>query len=182
MAQHHIGLSSHSYHNCKIPFLYEHIMTPFMTRRRRRLLIRIIHLNTRIYHAYCLLHQSSSPPFAFRINQGRLVPVSPSLVRDLPSFCDPFYKPKVLYRPVTLLPSMGPFRLHAVYHVPSDSRFCLGCTNTSYVTLGFFILFTSTAWTSSYFLPLSYLKWLWSLFLVIMRVSTLGLVFCFTLA
>jgi len=70
------------------------------------------------------------------------VPVSSSLVRDLPYFCDPFYKPKVLYRPVTLLPSMGSFRLHAVYHVPSDCRFCLSCTNTSYVTLGFFILHT----------------------------------------
>lgn len=30
--------SSHPYHNCKIPFLYEHVMTPFMTPRRRRYL------------------------------------------------------------------------------------------------------------------------------------------------
>jgi len=29
MAQLHIVSSSHSYHNCKIPFLYEHIMTSF---------------------------------------------------------------------------------------------------------------------------------------------------------
>jgi len=156
-------------------------MTSFMTRRRRRLLIPIIHLITRIYHAYRLLHQSSSPPIRIPY-QSRSSRARVTVARPRSPFCDPFYKPKVLYRQVTLLPSMGPFRLHAVYHVPSDCRFCLSCTNTSYVTLGFFILFTSTAWTSFSFLPSSYVKWLWSLSLVIMRISNLGLVFCFTLA
>ena len=61
-------------------------MTPFMTRWRRRLLIPIIHLITRIYHAYRLCTDQVRPPFAFRIIQGRLVPVSSSLVRDLLSF------------------------------------------------------------------------------------------------
>ena len=36
--RHFIVSSSHPYHNCKIPFLYEHIMTPFIAPRRQRYL------------------------------------------------------------------------------------------------------------------------------------------------
>jgi len=68
-------------------------MTPFMTRRRRRLLIPIIHLITRIYLASRLCTNRVRPPFAFRINQGRL-PVSLSLVRDFPSLATPSTKQK----------------------------------------------------------------------------------------
>jgi len=118
-------------------------MTPSMTRQRRRLLIPIIHLITRIYHAYRLCTNQVCPPFAFRINQGRLVPVSPSLVRDLPSFATPFYQPKVLYHQVTFPCHWVLFActLYIMYY--QSCRFCLICTNTSYVTLDFFILFTS---------------------------------------
>jgi len=94
-----------------------------MTRQRRRLLIPIIHLITRIYHAYRLLHQSSSPPirisYQSRSSRARVTVARPRS----PFFCDPSYKPKVLYRQVTLLLSMGSFRLHAVYHVPSELSF-----------------------------------------------------------
>jgi len=103
MVQLHIVSSSHSYHNCKIPFLYEHLMTPFMTRRRRRLLIPIIHLITRIYHAYCLLHQSSSPsiriPYQSRSSRARVTvarPRSPVFLRPLLQ-SKSFYIVKLLY-------------------------------------------------------------------------------------
>jgi len=79
--------------------------------------------------------------------------VSPSLVRDLLSFATPPTKPKVLYRQVTLLLSMGSFRLHAVYHVPSELTFLsyLYQYPLRYPRI-FFILFTSTAWTPFTFL------------------------------
>jgi len=96
-------------------------MTPFTTRRLGRLLIPIIHLITRIYHAYRLRTNQVRPPFAFRIIQGRLMPVSSSLVRDLPSFATPSTtNQKVSYHQITFLPSMGISRLHAVYHVLSE--------------------------------------------------------------
>jgi hypothetical protein len=93
-----------------------------MTRQRRRLLIPIIHLITRIYHAYRLCTNQVCPPFAFRINQGRLVLVSPSLVRDLPSFATPSTDQK-FYIIKLLSLSVGSFRVHAVYHVLSELSF-----------------------------------------------------------
>jgi hypothetical protein len=74
--------SSHPYHNCKIPFLYEHIMTPIMTPRRRRYLF-VLSISSRA----STLHIVFAPiMFAIhshsRINQGRPVPVSPLLVHD----------------------------------------------------------------------------------------------------
>jgi len=158
MVQLHIVSSSHSYHNCKIPFLYEHLMTPFMTRRRRRLLIPIIHLITRIYHAYCLLHQSSSPsiriPYQSRSSRARVTVARPRS----PVFLRPLLQSKSFYIVKLLYSRQWALFACTLYHVRSDCRFCLSCTNTSYVTLGFFILFTSMAWTSFYFLPFSYVK------------------------
>jgi len=122
-------------------------MTPYMTRRRRRLLIPIIHLITRIYHPYRLCTNQVRPPFAFHIIQGRLVPVSSSLVRDLPSFATPSTNQKFY---IKLLSShqwvLFACTLYIMYY--QSCRFCLICTNTSYFTPGFFfILFTSDAWT-----------------------------------
>lgn len=154
---------------------------PFMTRRRRRLLIPIIHLITRIYHAYRLCTDQVRPPFAFRIIQGRLVPVSSSLVRDLLSFATPstnqkFYIIKLLSSHQWVLFACT---LYIMYY--QGCRFYLICTNTSYVTPGFFSYYSSGAWTPFFFSFSSYAKWPRSLSLVIMRVFTLGLVFCFTL-
>lgn len=112
-------------------------MTPYMTRRRRRLLIPIIHLITRIYHAYRLCTNQVRPPFAFRIIQGRLVPVSSSLVCDLsfatPSTNQKFYIIKLLFSHQWVLFTCT---LYIMYY--QSCRFCLICTNTSYVTPGFF--------------------------------------------
>ena len=159
-------------------------MTPFMTRQRRRLLIPIIHLITRIYHAYRLLHQSSSPPiripYQSRSSRARVTVARPRS----PFFCDPSYKPKVLYRQVTLLLSMGSFRLHAVYHVPSELSFLsyLYQYLLRYPRIFHTIHFDGLDPFFFSFLVVHEVKWLWSLSLVIMRVSTLGLVFCFPLA
>jgi hypothetical protein len=114
--------SSHPYHNCKIPFLYEHIMTPFMTPPAPTLLIPIIHLITRIYLAYRLCTNHVCPPFAFRI-QSRSSRIGVTIARPRsPSFaCDPFDKPKGLYHQNYFPPTQWVFRLHAVYHVLSES-------------------------------------------------------------
>jgi hypothetical protein len=95
--------SSHPYHNCKIPFLYEHVMTPFMTPPAPTLLIPIIHLITRIYLAYRLCTNHVCPPFAFRITVS--IKVVPCLCHHRSSTItftgEPFDKPKVLYHQVT---------------------------------------------------------------------------------
>lgn len=51
------------------------------------------------------------------------MPVSPLLVLDLPFFATPPTNQKFYIVKVTLLLSMGSFRLHAVYHVPSELSF-----------------------------------------------------------
>ena len=155
-----------------------------MTRQRRRLLIPIIHLITRIYHAYRLLHQSSSPPiripYQSRSSRARVTVARPRS----PFFCDPSYKNQKFYI-VKLLYScqwvLFACTLYIMYH--QSCRFCLICTNTPYVTLGFFSYYSlRRPGPLLLFFSSSYVKWLWSLSLVIMRVSTLGLVFCFPLA
>ena len=92
-----------------------------MTRRRRPLLITIVHLS-RASTTHIVLHQSSSPsiriPYHSRSARARVI-----VARPRSPFCDPFYKSKVLYHQVTFLRSMGTCRLHAVYHVPSELSF-----------------------------------------------------------
>jgi len=133
--------SSHPYHNCKIPFLYGHVMTQFMTLRRRRYLFLLSISSTRIYLAYRLCTNHVCPPFAFRINQGRPVPVTTARPRSplLANPSKPFDKPKVLYHQVTFRHryTVGPFdcTLYIMYY--QTCRFCLICNNTSYVTPDF---------------------------------------------
>lgn len=132
-------------------------MTPIMTPRRRRLLIPIIHLITRIYLAYRLCTNHVCPPFAFRITVS--IKVVPCLCHHCSSTitftCEPFDKPKVLYHQVTFPTppyTVGLFdcTLYIMYH--QNCRFCLICTNTSYVTPDFhtiptpvlFLIFHST--------------------------------------
>jgi len=175
-------ISSHrriQYHNCKIPFLYEHIMTPCMTRRRRRLLIPIIHLITRIY-----THIVSTPiKFAFHSHSISFKVVSCPCHRRSSAI-------SLLLRPLLqnksfissyFPPSMGTFRLHAVYHVLSE----LSLLSYLYEYLlrypGFFHTIYFRPWTAFTSLFSSYAKWPRPLSLVIMRVFPLGLVFCFTL-
>jgi len=167
------------YHNCKIPFLYEHIMTPFMTRRRRRLLIPIIHLIMRIY-----THIVSTPiKFALHSHSISFNVVSCPCHRRSSAI-------SLLLRPLlqnkSFISSYFPRQwvlfartLYIMYY--QSCRFCLICTNTSYVTPGFFHTIYFRPWTPFSLLFSSYAKWPRSLSLVIMRVFTLGLVFCFTL-
>ena len=118
--------SSHPYHNCKIPFLYEHIMTPFMTPRRQRYLF-LLSISSRastshiVFAPIMLALHSHSVSF-------KVVPCRVTIARPRSPFfaCDPFDKPKVLYHRVTFrlpLPRNGYFQLHAVYHVLSGLSF-----------------------------------------------------------
>ncbi len=111
-----------------------------MTRQRRRLLIPIIHLITRIYHAYRLCTNQVRPPFAFRINQGRLVLVSRSLVRDLPSFATPSTDQK-FYIIKLLSPVSGFF---------SRAR-CISCTIRAVVFVLFVPIPPTLPWIFSYY-------------------------------
>jgi hypothetical protein len=114
--------SSHPYHNCKIPFLYEHVMTPSMTPRRRRYLF----LLSPSHHAHLprisSLHQSCLPsiriPYPSRSSRACVTfarPRSPLLAT--PSISQKFYIIELLSD--TSLAS-GSFRLHPVYHVLSE--------------------------------------------------------------
>ncbi len=86
-------------------------MTPFMTRQCWCQLIPIIYLIMLIMcisHAYHLCTNQVCPPFTFRINQGHLMPVSPSLIHNLPSFVTPSTKQKFY---IIKLLSVGRHRL-----------------------------------------------------------------------
>ena len=112
--------SSHPYHNCKIPFLYEHIMTPFMTPRRQRYLF-LLSISSRastshiVFAPIMLALHSHSVSF-------KVVPCRVTIARPRSPFfaCDPFDKPKVLYHRVT-------FRLPTTQWVFSIAR-CISCT------------------------------------------------------
>jgi len=117
-------------------------MTPFHDTPAPTLLIPIIDLITRIYLAYRLCTHHVRPPFAFRINQGRPVPVSLSLVRDLPLLAKPSISQKFYI--IELLSDTQPHThkwvvsistLYIMYY--QNCRSCLICTNTSYVTPDF---------------------------------------------
>ena len=130
--------SSHPYHNCKIPFLYEHIMTPSMTPRRRRYLF-LLSISSRASTSHIVF-----APIMFALhshsvfNQGRPVLVSLSLVHDLPPLlATPSISQKSFISSNYFHPTQWAFRLHAVYHVLSEFVFVLFCTNTSYVTPDF---------------------------------------------
>jgi len=130
------------------------------------------------HHAHLLAYRFCTnhvrPPFAFRINQGRLVPVSLSLVRDLLHFATPLTDQKFHIIKLFSLSPLG-------YCTPAD---CISCTIRAVVFALFvpipptlpwiFILFTRTPRPHS-FSSLS-ARWSLSLFLVIMRVFTVGLV------
>ena len=140
------------------------------------LIIPIIHLITRIYLAYRLCTKHIYPPLSFRVNQGRLVPVSLSLVCDPPpvhfatfSISQKIYIIKLLLTPRAHRGSFA-CTLYIMYH--QSCHFCPFCTNTSYVTPDFRTIHFDD-WTPFIF-PSPYARWLLSLSLVIMRVSTLG--------
>jgi len=120
--------SSHPYHNCKIPFLYEHVMTRFMTPRRRRYLF-LLSISSRASTSHIVF-----APIMFALHSHS---VSIKVVRcqchlrssTITFTCDPFDKPKVLYHPVT-------FRHPPTQWVLSIAR-CISCT----IRIVVFVLF-----------------------------------------
>ena len=110
--------SSHPYHNCKIPFLYEHVMTPFMTPRRRRYLF-LLSISSRASTSHIVfapimfaLHSHSVSPYPSRSSRACVTiarPRSPLLAN--PSISQKFY--------ITKLLSNG----CPVYHVLSELSF-----------------------------------------------------------
>jgi len=133
--------SSHPYHNCKIPFLYEHIMTPFMTPRRRRYLF-LLSISSRASTSHIVFAPIMLALHSHSISI-KVVPCRVSIARPRSPFfaCDPFDKPKVLYHRVTfrLLPAtqwvIFDCTLYIMYY--QGCHFCVICTNTSYVTPDF---------------------------------------------
>jgi hypothetical protein len=111
--------SSHPYHNCKIPFLYEHVMTPFMTPRRRRYLF-LLSISSRASTSHIVfaptmfaLHSHSVPCLCHHRSSTITLLANPSISQK-------FYIIKLLSdSPV----HSGFFRLHPVYHVPSELSF-----------------------------------------------------------
>jgi len=95
--------SSHPYHNCKIPFLYEHVMTPFMTPRRRRYLF-LLSISSRASTSHIVfapimfaLHSHSVSPYQSRSSRACVTiarPRSPLLAN--PSISQKFYITKLL--------------------------------------------------------------------------------------
>jgi|SRR5712672_362146 len=141
-----------------------------MTRRRRRLLIPIIHLITRIY-----LHIVFAPiMFALHSHSVSIKVVSCpclSLVRDrLLHFATPLTDQK--FHIIKLLsPSplwvLSACTLYIMYY--QTCRFCLICTNTSYVTLDFHTIHPDPSTSFFFFIVCEVVL---SLFVVIMRVLT----------
>jgi hypothetical protein len=134
--------SSHPYHNCKIPFLYEHIMTPIMTPRRRRYLF-LLSISSRASTSHIVF-----APIMFAIHSHSVsIKVVPCLCHHCSSTitftCEPFEKPKVLYHQVTFQHppyTVGSFdyTLYIMYY--QNCRFCLICTNTSTLPWIFILL------------------------------------------
>jgi hypothetical protein len=126
IASHRIFIvsSSHPYHNCKIPFLYEHVMTPSMTPRRRRYLF-LLSISSRASTSHIVF-----APIMFAIHSHSVsIKVVPCLCHHRSSTftftCEPFEKPKVLYHQVTFRHPpyiVGPFD-YTVNHVPSELSF-----------------------------------------------------------
>ncbi len=130
--------SSHPYHNCKIPFLYEHIMTPFMTPRRRCYLF-LLSISSRASTSHIVF-----APIMFALHSHSVSikavpclclarPRSPLLAN--PSINQKFYIIRLLSD--TRPHAVGPFdcTLYIMYH--QNCRSCLICNNTSYVTPDF---------------------------------------------
>ncbi len=160
--------SSHPYHNCKIPFLYEPIMTPFMTPRRRRYLF-LLSISSRASTSHIVF-----APIMFVLHShSASIKVVPCLCQYRSSVitftCEPFGKAKSFisssYFPTP--PHSGSFRLHAVYHVLSELSFLSYLYQYLLRYPGFFILFRRL----DLFLILQYSGLSWSLSLVIMRVN-----------
>ena len=115
--------SSHPYHNCKIPFLYEHVMTPSMTPRRRRYLF-LLSISSRASTSHIVF-----APIMFAIHSHSVsIKVVPCLCHHRsstitllanPSKSQKFYIIKLL----SDTRRSGSFRLHPVYHVPSELSF-----------------------------------------------------------
>jgi len=129
--------SSHQYHNCKIPFLYEHVMTPFMSPRRRRYLF-LLSILSRASTSHIVFAPIMFAPIRipYQSRSSRLCHHRSSAIAFTR---EPFDKPKVLYHQVTFRNPyiVGTFdcTLYIMYY--QNCRFCLICTNTSYVTLDF---------------------------------------------
>jgi hypothetical protein len=99
-------------------------MTPFMTPRRRRYLF-LLSISSRASTSHIVF-----APIMFALHSHSVsIKVVPCLCHHCSSTitftCEPFEKPKVLYHRVTFptLPYSGSFRLHPVYHVPSELSF-----------------------------------------------------------
>ncbi|KAF8501041.1 hypothetical protein F5888DRAFT_1327550 [Russula emetica] len=115
--------SSHPYHNCKIPFLYEHVMTPIMTPRRRRYLF-LLSISSRASTSHIVF-----APIMFALHSHSVsIKVVPCLCHHC-SFtitftCVPFDKQKFYNIKLLSAPlHSGSFRLHPVYHVLSELSF-----------------------------------------------------------
>ena len=131
--------SSHPYHNCKIPFQYEHIMTPSMTPRRRRYLF-LLSISSRASTSHIVF-----APIMFAIHSHsvstKVVPClchhRSSTINSLlanPSKSQKFYIIELLStRPTQWVLSITPCISCTIRIVV----FCLICTNTSYVTPDF---------------------------------------------
>jgi hypothetical protein len=159
--------SSHPYHNCKIPFLYEPIMTPFMTPRRRRYLF-LLSISSRASTSHIVF-----APIMFVLHShSASIKVVPCLCHYRSSVItftrEPFDKAKSFisssYFPTPHTVGCFDCTLYIMYY--QNCRFCLICTNTSYVTPDF-----HTIPTPGYLLILQYSGLSWSLSLVIMRVN-----------
>lgn len=130
--------SSHAYHNCKIPFLYEHVMTPIMTPRRRRYLF-LLSISSRASTLHIVFAPIKSAIHSHSVS-FKVVPCRCHHCSSTITFtCEPSKKPKVLYHHVTCrhLPHRGSFRLHLVYHVLSELSFLPYLYQYLYVTLDF---------------------------------------------
>jgi hypothetical protein len=127
--------SSHPYHNCKIPFLYEHVMTPSMTPRRRRYLF-LLSISSRSSTSHIVFAPIMFALHSHSVSRSSSASVTIARPRSSllgnPSINQKFYIIQLLSD--TPLHS-GSFRLYIMYH--QNCRFCLICTNTSYVTPDF---------------------------------------------
>lgn len=99
-------------------------MTRFMTPPRRRYLF-LLSISSRASTSHIVF-----APIMFALHSHSVsIKVVPCLCHHCSSAitftCEPFDKPKVLYHQVTFRPPLrsGSFRLHAVYHVPSELSF-----------------------------------------------------------
>jgi hypothetical protein len=127
--------SSHPYHNCKIPFLYEHVMTPFMTPRRRRYLF-LLSISSRASTSHIVFAPIMFVPHSHSVST-KVVPClchhrsSTITLLVNPSINQKFY---IIKLQITFRLSRTQWVLSIAPCISCTIRivvFCLICTNTS---------------------------------------------------